>query len=233
MLPEFTNNVELVIFSQSLSVDSIAEIEDSNKIILGKDILEEICKQEYPETMIFTLTNITEFGVYNKTVAVHDFTAPPGTVYLPTKIAEELFVERGGTILINHQSVPNGEFIKIKPLSPNFYDLDNVKELFEKTINKYYPVLTVGDEISLMGTSITVKITECRPGDSISTIDTNLNVDFEAPDFDIPRVETTEDILAKIKKYTTGSESKNETVEELDSGEFVPFSGTGHTLGTQ
>lgn len=237
---EFNCTAELLIYSQSLTSQTVKQLELSKKVVLPKEILEETFKIEnVKETKYYILTNITEFGVFTKIVAVHDFTAPNNTIYLPTKLAEDLYINRGDNLIINEYSLIKGEYIKVKPLCKEFFNKINIKELFEETINKKYPMLSVGEILTLINSDIQIKVVECLPENTISTVDTNINVDFEKPDFEIPGSETnnTPDVINNINRHCSNiiNDCDDNTEEyvyiEPDSDKFIPFSGKGYKLG--
>jgi len=181
--------VDLMLYSPSF--DNTQGLEFSNKVLLNKIVLESLIKKNVnfdDGPMIFKLTNDTAFGTYETFIGVHDFTALGNKIYLPSKIAEDLFVERNSIVNISYYLPPKGSFLKLKPKSEAFYDIIDIKNLLETKIKRNYPVIQSESTllINYNNKDIELEVLECRPFDVISTYNTDIEVDF-AP-MDKPKV---------------------------------------------
>ena len=250
--PPIKCTVDLLIYSPSF--ENYQNLENSNKVILNNSVLEKVSKEfeNIEGPMIFKITNNAEFGFYQKFVGVHDFTALDNKIYLPSRVADELLVNKDSIIDIEYYVPPKGNFMKLKPLSTDFYDITDVKDFLENHIQKNYPVLQKDTYITVEYNNSTfdLEVTDCRPFDVISTIDTDIEVDFEPmteppkPTYNTP-VNTVENpipnldesnYLSKIKERYNKSIVKKE--EESESNvtdstniDWKPFCGNGHRLG--
>ena len=90
-----------------------------------------------------------------------------------------------------------------------------------------YTTISKGQIISIpyFDETILIDVLECEPVDTISLLDTDLEVDFEAP-YDYVEPIPTQPIPAPI--LTPSSKIPKESEEKP---EFVPFSGRGYRLG--
>lgn len=182
MEEKFQCKVDFLLYSPNLSKNVIDNLENSNKVILNSSILNKLSKrlEKIESPMIFKITNITEFGIYEDFVGVHDFSASGNKIYLPNAIGDNLFVEKDSLINIEYYVPPKGTFIKIKPKTDKFYEVQEVKYILEKCIIDNYPVLSKDDiiRIKYFDSIIQLNVVECLPFDVISTNNTDLEVDF-------------------------------------------------------
>jgi len=168
---------------------NLKELEYTNKVILNSGILEKLSKNidEFDSPMIFKVTNVTVFGVYEVFVGVHEFTASGDKIYMPNHLMEKIFGQQGSSVTITYYVPPKGSFIKLKPKDENFYQIQDIKKFLEKHIQKNYPVLQLDSTIIIEHNNINTGkkedieliITELRPFEVISTVDTDIEVDFE------------------------------------------------------
>jgi len=163
-------------------------LECSNKIILPSTILREISKYteiEYPlhfkingSEILFTPSEFKEFNE---------------GVFIPQHFIENLKIEIGSMInltLLNYK-IDKGKFIKIKPHTSNFLEIMDPKHFLENHLTKRYTTLTKGQTIiiPIENSNMLIDILECEPSETISIIDTDLEVDFEAPwDYVEPKI---------------------------------------------
>ena len=178
----FTCIAQSLIYSPNLSSQNVNRLENSNKVILNNNILQQISKKidTFDSPMIFKLSHTSEIGYFESYVGVHDFSAIGETVYLPQNIMDDMFITSSSQIKLDYFTPPKGSYIKLRPLNENFYEIQEVKEVLEKNIVEHYPVLEKHQTISFKYLDKTVKlvIDECLPYDVISTNNTDLEVDF-------------------------------------------------------
>lgn len=228
----FTSKVDLLIYSQSY--ENLEELEYSNKIILDSNILnklleidDNICNNK----MFFKLFNDTDFGYFEVYVGVHDFSANNNKIFLPNKIAEELFVIQDSDIKLEYCVPPKGSYIKLKPHSKDFYDIIDVKNILENNIQKNYPILQQDLSISIKYNNkiIELDIIECRPYEVITTDNTDIEVEFVSIDEEI--IESSDLSNNNIQKEEEKEEKENE--KSNNKSIFIPFSGKGYKLGSE
>jgi thioredoxin 1 len=184
----FECSLEQLIYCPN-SDDNLQELEYTNKVILNSDILQKISKKldKFDSPMIFKVTNITVFGVYNIFVGVHEFTATGNKMYMPNHLMEKIFGQQGSSVSITYYVPPKGSFIKLRPKAENFYQIGDIKKFLENNIQKNYPVLQKDTSILIKHNNlksgehedIELIVTDLKPFEVISTVDTDIEVDFE------------------------------------------------------
>lgn len=206
----------------SQSKEVINRCRHSNKILLPSNVLHELITQD-----LFKENDILFFKVVNKQIefgevcSVHEFSASPGICHIPYHIMETLGLTEGEEVEIEKVSPPKGEYVKLRPHKTAFIELSDPKALLEKIMSEDYPVINQGQTIELnykaLGKVFKIDIMETQPEEIISIIDTDLNVDFEAP---LDYVEP-----PPVRRVTFAAED-----EKINSppSQFVPFSGRGH-----
>ncbi len=160
--------------------NDIQSLESSNKIILPNTILRDLSKYndiEYPlhfkindSEILFTPSEFKEY--------IDD-------IFIPQHFMENLGIEMGSQIkltLLNYQ-IEKGSKVKIKPHTSNFLEIIDHKHFLERHLVKLYSTLTQGQTIKVpyQESDLFIDILECEPNETISIIDTDLEVDFEAP----------------------------------------------------
>ncbi len=214
-------------------------LECSNKIILPSTILREISKYteiEYP--LHFRINNSeilftpSEFKEFNE------------DVFIPQHFIDNLGIEIGSQIkltLLNYK-IDKGNFIKIKPHTSNFLEIMDPKHFLENHLTKRYTTLSKGQTIIIPNenSNILIDILECEPSNTISIIDTDLEVDFEAPwDYVEPKIipkkeeiETFESCKKafKLGKFNFGINKPRIKEKEIVEEEQVSL---GRKLGTK
>lgn len=204
--------------------DDIKHLENSSKIILPKRILVDFSKYEdikYPLTFQINDSNIL-FSVY-------EFREEIDHIYLPTKIVSNLQLDlhQELTIKLKNIIIEKGTKIVLKPHTSNFLEIDDHKQFLETHLTMSYTTLSKGQIISIpyFEETILIDVLECEPVNTISLLDTDLEVDFEAP-YDYvepkPSLPTHVPIVTPVINPPWESEEKKE---------FVPFSGKGYRLG--
>uniref|UniRef100_A0A6C0KBT3 Uncharacterized protein n=1 Tax=viral metagenome TaxID=1070528 RepID=A0A6C0KBT3_9ZZZZ len=247
---EFTT--DLLCFSYACSTqnpDMIEKLRCSNKILLPESMLFELTKDNHnslEQKLYFKVSNNeTQYG---EVCGVHEFSAPPGVVYLPYHIMESCALQEGNTVKVDLVSPPKGNFMKIRlHNSKEFSKLTNPKVVLEKIISRDYPVVTQGQTIALNYTDLNkvfmIDIVEARPSEIIEIINTDINVDFDkALDYEEspPKKQEVKEAWippmnqnVKINHDISGSTiHQNRNLKQFKKTEgFVPFSGKGNVLG--
>lgn len=133
---------------------------------------------DYP--MLFKLTS----GVDNKTThsGVLEFTAEEGTCYIPFWMMQNLLIEEGSVITVANVSLPKATFVKLQPQSVDFLEISNPRAVLEHALRNFSCV-TKGDVIQLPynNKNYHFELKEVEPQDAACIIETDCNVDFDAP----------------------------------------------------
>lgn len=123
---------------------------------------------------------------------VLEFTAEEGTVALPLKILRKLDLDSqindNETMVTLHiASLPKGEFVQLEPLDPpRFNEIPAPQAHLQASLGMYNTTLSVGDTFPVQyGASAPhfVRVTELKPNEAVSLIDTELEVDLHIPSF--------------------------------------------------
>ena len=247
---EFTT--DLLCFSYACSTqnsDMIDKLRCSNKILLPESMLFELTKDNHDsleQKLYFKVSNNETH--YGEVCGVHEFSAPPGVVYLPYHIMESCALQEGNTVKVDLVSPPKGNFMKIRlHNSKEFSKLTNPKAVLEKIISRDYPVVTQGQTIALNYTDLDkvfmIDIVETRPSEIIEIINTDINVDFDkALDYvePAPKKETVKEAWipplnknVKINQDISGSSIHQNRNKYKKTDGFVAFSGKGNVLGSK
>jgi len=247
---EFTT--DLLCFSYACSTqnpDMIEKLRCSNKILLPESMLFELTKDNHDileQKLYFKVSNNETH--YGEVCGVHEFSAPPGVVYLPYHIMESCALQEGNTVKVDLVSPPKGNFMKIRlHNSKEFSKLTNPKAVLEKIISRDYPVVTQGQTIALNYTDLDkvfmIDIVETRPSEIIEIINTDINVDFDkALDYvePAPKKETVKEAWipplnknVKINQDISGSSIHQNRNKYKKTDGFVAFSGKGNVLGSK
>jgi|TARA_B110000467_G_C18296122_1_gene468099 hypothetical protein len=159
-------------------------IKDTTNAILNPDILEK-----YQDELINNKSGCI-FKIINNNsqncicvedyVACREFTAPPGIIYLPDDIYDNLLLSPDEDIDVKIELFmpPQATKIKLRIGSEDLFNI-NLKEALENVITKNYKFLKIDDIITIGNSYVTV--TELEPYHICMVNDTELNVDFEYP----------------------------------------------------
>ncbi|XP_018566123.1 ubiquitin recognition factor in ER-associated degradation protein 1 isoform X2 [Anoplophora glabripennis] len=156
------------------------DVERGGKIIMPPSALEHLTRLNINYPMLFKLTNkktnrVTHCGVL-------EFVADEGKVYLPLWMMHNMVLEEGDLVQMESVSLPVGTFSKFQPLNPDFLDITNPKAVLENCLRSF-ACLTTGDVIAVRYNqkSYELCVLETKPGDAISIIECDMNVEFAAP----------------------------------------------------
>jgi len=175
--------------------------------------------------MLFKLTNrktdqITHCGVL-------EFVADEGKVYLPYWMMRNLLLDEGDLLQVESASLPVATFSKFQPQSEDFLDITNPKAVLENALRNF-ACLTSGDVVAITYNDhvYELRVLETKPGNAVSIIECDMNVEFAAP---VGYSEPT-----RIKKEEDG---KDEVMDTFDPSQFTPevegfvaFTGSGIRL---
>lgn len=132
---------------------------------------------DYP--MLFKLTaddgKQTHCGVL-------EFTAEEGCVYIPFWMMQNLKIEEGTLITVTNVSLPKASFVKLQPQSVDFLEISNPRAVLEHALRNFSCV-TIHDIIKIPynDKNYLFELKEVRPSPAACIIETDCNVDFDAP----------------------------------------------------
>lgn len=88
----------------------------------------------------------------------------------------------GGFLRVVNVSLPKATFVKFRPQSVDFLEISNPRAVLERALRNFSCV-TVGDHICIPYNNkyYYLEVREVKPADAACIIETDCNVDFEAP----------------------------------------------------
>ena len=130
--------------------------------------------------MLFRLT--ASVGDRSTHCGVLEFTAEEGTCYIPFWMMQNLLIEEGSVITVTNVSLPKASFVKLQPQSVDFLEISNPRAVLEHALRNFSCV-TKGDVIQIPYNSKNYHfaLKEVEPQDAACIIETDCNVDFDAP----------------------------------------------------
>jgi ubiquitin fusion degradation protein 1 len=173
------------VFEQQFSCFSMAmvgkpHLEEGDKILLPPSALEELGRMNVDYPLLFEVSN----PPYSRHThcGVLEFTAEEGRCHLPFWMMSNLLVAEGQIIQVKNVSLPKATFVKFRPQSTEFLEISNPRAVLETKL-RTFSCVTLGDHlcITYMDKKFYLEITEVRPGEAASIIETDCNVDFDAP----------------------------------------------------
>ena len=155
-------------------------MENGDKILLPPSAFNELgrCLITYP--MMFQIGNPANGARTH--CGVMEFTAPEGMAYLPYWMMSGLCLQNGSVVDIRSATLKKGTFVKFQPHKTKFTTLTNPRVVLEKALRSF-SCLTQGSMIEIKhGTQkFYLDVLETKPGNAITIIDTDVNVDFAPP----------------------------------------------------
>ena len=95
---------------------------------------------------------------------------------------QNLLLREGDIVRFRSISLPKGTYVKLRPHTSDFLDISNPKAVLEMTLRSY-SCLTKGDVVlvSYNNKRYFIDIVEVQPGDAVTIIETDCEVDFAPP----------------------------------------------------
>eukprot|EP00742_Colponemidia_sp_Colp-10_P001220 GILJ01001313.1.p1 GENE.GILJ01001313.1~~GILJ01001313.1.p1 ORF type:complete len:272 (+),score=25.92 GILJ01001313.1:49-864(+) len=226
------------------------DLEKGNKIILPSSALEQLARLHITYPMLFQIANPI---VDRKThCGVMEFIADEGTCFMPYWMMQNLLLQEGGMVTVQSVTLPKGQYVKIQPHTTDFLDIANPKAVLEHSMRNF-AALTKGDSIviNFNNKNYEIDVLDTRPGNAISIIETDVEVDFAPPKDYVEPVRAP--VAAPAAPSITSSAEKESADDDFDpmsrrikggirpassaavpkakaNGSFTAFSGAGHTL---
>jgi len=95
---------------------------------------------------------------------------------------ENLLLQAGDMIVFSNVTLPKATFVQLQPHLTKFTELPNPRVVLERALRNF-TCLTKGDRIviSFKGIKYELDVREVKPGNAVSIIETDVNVDFFEP----------------------------------------------------
>lgn len=156
-----------------------SDLENGDKIVLPPSALDTLTRLNITFPMLFKLTSRDGRSTH---CGVQEFVAEEGHANLPYWQMQNLLVSEGAMIQIANVNLPKGEFVKFQPQTSDFLKISNPKAVLEATLRSF-TCLTKGDTIAISYNDRVyyIDVKNVAPGEAISIIETDVNVEFEAP----------------------------------------------------
>lgn len=217
-------------FEQQYNCFSVAfidrpHLEEGDKILLPQSAFDVLARMNVDFPMLFELSNPamgrrTHCGVL-------EFTAEEGKCFIPFWMMQNLMLAEGSIINVKNVSLLKATYVKFRPQRSDFLDISNPRAVLEKKLRSFSCV-TVGDHlcINYLDKNYYLEITEVKPGDAASIIETDCNVDFDAPaDYKEPSAAAAEEAARSVKPRVL-QKAKIEDPDAADEkSSFVAFGG--------
>lgn len=157
-----------------------SEIDKGGKIILPSSALDHLTRLQIQFPMLFKLTNKTQNRATH--CGVLEFVADEGRVYLPYWMMRNLLLKEGEILHVEYASLRVASFAKFQPQSVDFLEISNPKAVLENALRSF-ATLTKGDVISINynDKDYELCVLETKPGDAVSIIECDMDVDFAPP----------------------------------------------------
>eukprot|EP00118_Oscarella_pearsei_P003563 m.14833 g.14833 ORF g.14833 m.14833 type:complete len:308 (+) comp26000_c0_seq2:245-1168(+) len=198
-----------------------SDVEKGGKIIMPPSALDQLTRLHIVYPMLFRLTNSTMNRVTH--CGVLEFVADEGRVYLPHWMMRNLFLEEGGLVQLESASIPVATYSKFQPQQTEFLEITDPKAVLENALRSF-ACLTEGDVIAIKYNKrdYEMSVLEVKPGNAVSIIECDMNVEFAAPvGYKEPE---------RKPKHPEEDEAMEEDVCDGAVATFVPFSGSGVRL---
>ncbi|TMW65480.1 hypothetical protein Poli38472_008122 [Pythium oligandrum] len=174
-------------------------LEFGDKIVLPANVLMELQCFKIPTPMLF---HIRAFGhedpasntdSWTQYCSVQEFSAPPGQVFIPYWMMQNLYISEGQDVLLTSVlSLPRGIYCRLQPEDSAFLTIAaeiGPKLLLESALRRY-SVLSEHETILIIHGEqrFYVRVVELKPARVVSILgDVDLTVDFTAPETADPR----------------------------------------------
>lgn len=157
-----------------------SHLEGGDKILLPPSAFETLAGLQVDYPMLFRLHSSQKDTMTH--CGVLEFTAEEGCCYIPFWMMQNLLIDEGSVISVTNVSLPKATFVKLKPQHIDFLEISNPRAVLEHALRNYSCV-TKGDVVCLPhnGKNYHFELKEVEPQDAACIIETDCNVDFDAP----------------------------------------------------
>lgn len=155
-------------------------LEQGDKILLPPSAFDILARLQVDYPMLFQLQSpdkgtLTHCGVL-------EFTAEEGSCVVPFWMMQNLLIEEGSVLTVTNVSLPKANFVKFQAQHVDFLEISNPRAVLEHALRNF-SCITKGDVICVPYNSKNYhfEIKEVKPQDAACIIETDCNVDFDAP----------------------------------------------------
>ena len=154
--------------------------EKGDKVFLPASALEELIRRNIDYPMLFQLRN--EQLKRNTHCGVLEFSAEEGRIYMPHWMMENLLLQEGSVVTVENKSLPKATYTKLQPQENAFIKVSNPKAILEHALRRF-SCLTKGNQFTIIynNNKYNIKVCDLKPANACSIIETDCQVDFEAP----------------------------------------------------
>mmetsp|Transcript_37241 Transcript_37241/g.78015 ORF Transcript_37241/g.78015 Transcript_37241/m.78015 type:complete len:539 (-) Transcript_37241:154-1770(-) len=157
-----------------------AHLEQGDKILLPPSAFDILARLQVDYPMLFQLQSpdkgtLTHCGVL-------EFTAEEGSCVVPFWMMQNLLIEEGAVLTVSNISLPKANYVKFQAQHVDFLEISNPRAVLEHALRNF-SCITKGDVICVPYNSKNYhfEIKEVKPQDAACIIETDCNVDFDAP----------------------------------------------------
>lgn len=221
------------------------DLEGGDKVLLPGSALDQLARLQVSYPMMFQITNPALGGSTH--CGVMEFSAEEGCAYVPHWMMENLLLQPGEIIVFSNVTLPKATFVQLQPHLTKFTELSNPRVVLEKALRNF-TCLTKGDRIVIAfgDTKYELDVREVKPGNAVSIIETDVNVDFFEPrdykDYEAKRlaeVARLADLRAQAEKEASKLTQASPALKGASpagpssSSEYFAKLGTGNKLVTR
>ena len=209
------------------------QLENGDKVILPPSALDRLASLRIDYPMLFQISNPKEKKMSH--CGVLEFVADEGHAYIPYWMMQNLLLSEGDLVRFKSISLAKGTYVKLRPHTSDFLDISNPKAVLEMTLRNY-SCLTKDDAIlvNYNNKRYFIDILETQPGDAVTIIETDCEVDFAPPldyvepERQFPPGKAAPGAAAGASTSAKKAEAQEEEAEE--EPKFLPFAGRGMRL---
>merc|ERR1711991_432754 len=156
------------------------KLDDGGKILLPPSALDYLSRLNISWPVFFNIRNPTTNRQTH--CGVQEFTAEEGTCYMPYWMMNQLGLGEGGLLVVKQRDLRPGTFVQIQPHSKAFLDISNPRAVLEKHL-RGFSAMSKGDtfQFTYNDRKYAFNVLQTKPGDAVSIVETDLNVDFAPP----------------------------------------------------
>eukprot|EP00920_Eleutheroschizon_duboscqi_P034327 GHVT01082498.1.p1 GENE.GHVT01082498.1~~GHVT01082498.1.p1 ORF type:complete len:296 (+),score=19.64 GHVT01082498.1:563-1450(+) len=193
----------------SVSLAGKQEMERGNKILLPPSALQTLARLHISWPMLFEITNPTHNRHTHS--GVLEFICEEGMCHMPYWMMQNLLIHEGDIVKITNTSLPKGTFVRLQPVTKDFLDISNPRAVLENALRNF-ATLTVGDNIVIdyCDHKYEIEIVELRPAPAVTIIETDVEVEFQAPkDYvePVPEAHVTAESNAAVSSDSSATDS--------------------------
>ncbi|XP_027850661.1 ubiquitin recognition factor in ER-associated degradation protein 1-like isoform X1 [Aphis gossypii] len=156
------------------------DVERGGKIIMPPSALDILTRLNINYPMLFKLTN--KKSNRQTHCGVLEFIADEEKIYIPYWMMKNLLLDEGDVVQVESVSLEVATFSKFQPQNSEFLDITNQKAVLENCLRNF-ACLTTGDIIAIKYNQKVYEmcVLETKPGNAVSIIECDMNVEFAAP----------------------------------------------------